>query len=233
MIKTVYKTPHFKGTVLDINSMEPLPDVVVSHADFDEPTTVTDENGYFDLPAVGNLEGVLLMAGHALRIYEIKFTTPTTSTVRSVSGTMMMLNEEIVDFYFPILMDTVPPIVAPPPDKKYRTEQQLLGDITSGFLKSCNADMGETLVGLLGRARKLVQHQKQDPESEMLQHLTDIEYEGVGSYLLMYQESCNIGGVSRHETDKWFQLIQEECAARFGDVPNPMGFGDGYHRLRE
>ncbi len=95
-----------------------------------------------DLQAVGNLGGVLHMAGHALHIYEIKFTTQTASAVGSVSGSLMILNEENVDFSIPILLDTMSSIGAPPPEQKYRTEQQLPDNFTSDFLSSCDAELG-------------------------------------------------------------------------------------------
>ncbi len=71
------------------------------------------------------------------------------------------------------------------------------------------------MVGLLGRARTIVQQQMLAPESRMLQDLTDTNYESVGSYSLMYQDPCNVGNGHLNEADAWFQLIQQECAARF------------------
>jgi|LGVF01.2.fsa_nt_gb hypothetical protein len=103
-IKSVYHTPRVTGIVVDA-ACQPLAGVVVRHADYDEPQVVTDAAGRFILPSVHNVEVVMLMAGHALKVYPIQFTTPLSSQVVEVFATMMMYQEETITFDRAVMMD--------------------------------------------------------------------------------------------------------------------------------
>ena len=202
--------------------MQPLAGVVVSHDGYDEPTAITDEHGYFELSSVSNIEFAVLMAGHALQVYPVKFTTSTTTAYVYLLGSMKMIHEEVVSFSTPVVIDPSPQEIALPPAGKFPSHQQLSDSLADDQLFGhCDQSTGFRSLFLLNTARKIYHLQKQNVESEQLQQLTELHYENAREYWEYFYESCTEDATEPITIDingtrmDLYELIQEETASRF------------------
>ncbi|NVJ60916.1 MAG: hypothetical protein HWE27_11030 [Gammaproteobacteria bacterium] len=154
-VGTVYKTPEVKGTVIALQTGEPISDVVVQHKQYPAKPTVSDNSGKFILPAIEKTEANMLMPGHSMSEYPIIIQSPTGVFSVNARATTLMRQKETVELSA-ILVDLEPRITVASVSSEGFTFDELNSEFKNQTsLASCNEAAQKDALYHLNISRKL------------------------------------------------------------------------------
>jgi hypothetical protein len=192
-ISTIYLTPAIKGTVVDVASLTPAANVMVTqqYKGNNVASTHTNNTGKFKVTAHSEVQVKMLLVGHALKNYTLKVSSQGMSNLHIYKASMVMRAEEkIVDEI--VFFDSEPSVIAPPPIH-HKTTQQWQNELKSEHFFSCNSLIGDAAIQQLAIARKVVNHEYNTIEENEPNRKK--EYIGLAYYQLRltwdnYYNSC-------------------------------------------
>lgn len=202
-ITRVYLTPSISGTVIDVSTLKSVSDVAIEqrYENVSVASTLTDEEGKFNLPAYSEIQAKLLMVGHSLSNYQLDITFNETQYRHVYHATSVMIYEETFTDEI-IWVDSDPLLIAPPPTPFYKTTPQWKKAIESEAFLRCNARLGYQAIQQLAIARKALTHG--DPK------LTSLAYHQVSFAWERYTNSCKNGEFFKPVLLTQIQAMDEE-----------------------
>ena len=205
-ITRVYLTPTVIGTVIDVSSLKPAANILVTQL-YDKKkitSSYSDKEGKFKLVAYSEIQGVLLMVGHALKDYTLVASSQGTANQHIYDAGMRMYDEIIVSNVI-VFFDSEPSVIAPPPKSDFRTTQQWIKVFKSEIFSYCNNQIAAELINQLALARKTFSHGKAN--------FTHLAYYQVGLAWSNYRNSCRPGIVFWQDLNRELSNMNSEISA--------------------
>ncbi len=154
-IQRFYFAPAVIGTVIDLNTLNPVEEAKVSYVESDEEPVLTDKNGSFSLSSISEIQASFLMVGHAINENRIHVTYGAGTADGYVLGSLRSTYEEFANAAV-IFIDTQPNIIS----KKIKPEHADYALLKSALSEQstfgqCDVQLGYSALVALNSARKL------------------------------------------------------------------------------
>lgn len=228
VIQETFQAPIITGTVLNLETLQPIKGAVVKHEVANRKikqedgfkavknSIVTNEKGEYLLPSISSTKFVVLMPAHALALYPVRITTIDNSAIVFASATQLMRNEETVRAAL-LIMDPHPAITARPPAKHHIDDSVLRTYLTPhSALGYCDLSIGKDAIAALNTARKAYWRYK-DKE------IANTAYLNASDLWNYFYKSCDFGdenNLERRDSIYAARKIIDKITKEISDIGN-------------